>query len=369
MYKLADKNAIMQLFKKGQTVSQIRLTSNVSRSTLYRWQKEHELHQEAKELIQQSKIEELKEAIDEFERKNGKIDELLTSKIMKALINSGCLEYAQELGENFLKQNPNNVVIRNQLATIAMKKGDIETAKRLNNEILQLAPNDLPAMYRAINIAKSIGDFNAAEISCNKILQIYPNNLPARYQLITISKHKKDFGTIEIICNEILQLDPNNLPAMYQLSAIEKEKFDCKTAKKPKKKTKHKKNNKSSEQEKIRQVRRQIYSGKLSLESLEDFQAKLEEMGISSTYKYILLAEACQRQNIPNRTKEFLEKAFKETDDKSLQKIIKGLLQIAQSKKQIKTDINPWDAITNIKTSSDTAKSDDNHKSKVPNDR
>ena len=92
MYDLAEKNKILKLFKKGESVSSISLQSNVSKSTLYRWKK-------------------LFESIKE------------KNKQVKSFIEQGKLEEAEKLAKEILQIDSSNLPAISQLITIYKKQG------------------------------------------------------------------------------------------------------------------------------------------------------------------------------------------------------------------------------------------------------
>ncbi|MDE5830659.1 MAG: helix-turn-helix domain-containing protein, partial [Clostridia bacterium] len=69
MYSLKEKEEIIEQMKQGKTISELYKEYKISKTTLYKWQKEMLLRRKIKQLIQEGKLEEAKK---EAEKLNGK---------------------------------------------------------------------------------------------------------------------------------------------------------------------------------------------------------------------------------------------------------------------------------------------------------
>lgn len=277
MYQLADKNKVMSLFHKGQSVSQIRLKSNVSKSTLYRWKAEYDTTGKIMVYIRKGQLEKAKEEISQFQETHKNSSVLLIGKVINQFIRYGYLDDAKELAEELLKQ--------------------------------------------------------------------YPNDLPARSQLVTIAKQKGDWEEVERLCREILALAPNNKIAKEKLKSIQKMQKKVRGNSKEGCQIVQEKKPKQSTQSNIQIIRNQIQLGTFLLDDIEARKKEMQEMGIDEVQINLLLAEAYERQNLPKQTKTYLKKALQGTQEPKLQKIIKTLLETAQTQKKKPNHINPWDSI------------------------
>ena len=277
MYQLADKNKVMSLFHKGQSVSQIRLKSNVSKSTLHRWKAEYDTTGKIIGYIIKGQLEKAKEEITQFQETHKNSSVLLMRKVIGQFVRLGYLEEAKELAEKLLKRNPNDLPARSQLVSIAMKKGNLEETERLCREILALNPND--------EIAKK--------------------------QLKSIQKmQKKVRGNSKEGCQIVQEKKPKQATCSN-----------------------------------VQIIRNQIQAGTFLLDDIEARKKEMQEMGIDEVRINLLLAEAYERQNLPKQTKTYLKKALQGTQEPKLQKIIKTLLETAQTQKKKTNHINPWDSI------------------------
>ena len=110
MYSLAEKNRVIQLFKKEESIESIRLKSNISKSTLYRWKAQYERAKEK-------------------------------SKQVKEYINEGKLEEAENLAKEILKSSP-------------IYKKQWDEVERLAKERFKLEPRDLVARCQLDTIVK-----------------------------------------------------------------------------------------------------------------------------------------------------------------------------------------------------------------------
>lgn len=309
MYKLADKKEIIKLFREGYTVSEIRLTSNISKSTLYRWKSEYDAISRIGKSLKKGNFENAKQLIEEFKNTCKKSNALFIAKVVKRLIAYDYFDYAKELAEESLLKNPNDLALISELTIIAKKQGNWNEIKRL----------------------------------CYKRLELDPDNLPARKQLIVVEKEKGNWNEVERLCNEILQLEPDDKIAEQQLRNARKNKKNM--TKSMSKNDNFTVANKKRLEDKIRIVRRQIHSGKFTLDDVVARQKEMEEIGIDEMHRNLLLAEAYERQNMPNQTRTFLKKALSQTEDPKMQKSIKGLISAAQAKVKKPSHINPWDNI------------------------
>lgn len=277
MYQLADKNKVMSLFHKGESVSQIRLKSNVSKSTLCRWKEEYDTTGEIIGYVMKGQLDKAKQKISQFQGEHKKSNALLTSKVIGQFIRLGYLDDAKELAEDLLKKYPNDLSVRSQLATIAKQKGDWKEVERL----------------------------------CRERLELDPNNSPARKQLKTSQKMQK-----------------------WQRRREERKEISQTVQEKPK-------SNCQSPQHSIQMIRNQIQEGTFLLENIEARKKEMKEMGIDEVQINLLLAEAYERQNLPKQTKAYLKKALQGAQEPKLQKAIKALLEAAQTKKKKPSHINP----------------------------
>lgn len=282
MYQLADKNKIMSLFHKGQSISQIRLESNVSKSTLYRWKEEYDTTGKIIRYIRKGKLDEARREVSQFQETHKNSSVLLIRKVINQFSHFGYLDDAKELAEELLKQYPNNLPERSQLVTIAKQKGNLEEAERL----------------------------------CREILALESNNRIAKKQLKTIESMQKEQQRIK---DKETQSDDSTKEKDGQCV-----------------------------QKNIRIIRRQIRAGTFSLENIEATQSEMQKMGINEVQINILLAEAYERQNLPRQTKTYLKKALQGTQEPELQKVIKALLQVAQTKKKKPSHKNPWEIAVSI---------------------
>lgn len=282
MYQLADKNKVMSLFHKGESVSQIRLKSNVSKSTLYRWKEEYDTTGEIIGYIMKGQLDKAKQKISQFQGEHKKSNVLLTNKVIGQFIRFGYLDDAKELAEDLLKQYPKNLFVRSQLVTIAKQKGDWEEVERLSRERLSIEPNN--------EIAKK-------QLNTSKRMQKWQK------------KREEQKGT-----SQPMQ---------------EKSDSNCQLP-----------------QHSIQVIRNQIQAGTFLLDDIEARQKEMQEMGINEVQINLLLAEAYEHQNLPKQTKAYLRKALQGAQEPKLQKAIKALLETAQTKKKKPSHINPWDNIT-----------------------
>ena len=60
MYSLKEKEEIIEQMKQGKTISELYKEYKISKTTLYKWQKEMLLRRKIKQLIQEGKLEEAK---------------------------------------------------------------------------------------------------------------------------------------------------------------------------------------------------------------------------------------------------------------------------------------------------------------------
>lgn len=316
MYQLADKNKVMSLFHKGESVSQIRLKSNVSKSTLYRWKAEYDTTGEIMRYIRKGQLDRAKQIISQFQGEHRKTNELLTSKVIGQFIRFGYLDEARELAEDLLKQYQKNISVRSQLVTIAKQKEDWEEVERLSREILALDSNDLPSRSQLIGIAKQKGDWEEVERLSRERLALDPSNKIAKKQLKTSQKMQKWSKRVE-------ERKGTSQPMQ------EKPDSNC-----------------QSPQHSIQVIRNQIQAGTFLLDDIEARKREMREIGIDEVQINLLLAEAYERQNLPKQTKAYLKKALQGAQEPKLQKAIKALLETAQTKKKKPSHINPWDNIT-----------------------
>lgn len=316
MYQLADKNKVMSLFHKGESVSQIRLKSNVSKSTLYRWKEEYDTTGEIIGYVMKGQLDKAKQKISQFQGEHKKSNVLLTSKVIGQFIRFGYLDDAKELAEDLLKKYPNNLSVISQLVTIAKQKGDWEEVERLCREILTLEQNDLQARSQLVTIAKQKGDWEEVERLSRERIALDPSNKAAKKQLKTSQKMQK-----------------------WQRRREERKGTSQAVQEKPK-------SNSQSPQHSIQVIRSQIQVGTFLLDDIEARQKEMQEMGIDEVQINLLLAEAYERQNLPKQTKAYLKKALQGAQEPKLQKSIKALLEAAQTKKKKPSHINPWDNVT-----------------------
>ncbi len=285
MYQLAEKNKVMSLFHKGQSVSQIRLKSNVSKSTLYRWKAEYDTTGKIIGYIRKGNLEAARREISQFQEGHKKSSALLTGKVINQFICFNYLDDAKELAEEFLKQNPNNLPVRSQLVTIAKRKGDWEEVERLSREILALDPNDMIA----------------------------------RRQIKSCEKMKK--GQQRRSDRESRRTNQKDEETPREVHSI---------------------------QHNVKVIRRQIREGTFSLDDIEQRNKEMQEMGIEETQRNLLIAEAYEKQNFPKQTKIYLKRALQSTQDPKQQKAIKALIETAQAKKKPGQKIDPWNISTAI---------------------
>ena len=336
MYSLAEKNKILKLFKKGESVSSISLQSNVSKSTLYRWKK---LFETVKEKNKQVKI----------------------------LIEQGKLEEAEKLAKEILEIDSDSLPTRYQLITIYKKQGKWDEVEKLAKEILQLEPDNLLARFQLITITiyKNQGKLDDAEKLAKEILQLKPDDLSARSQLITIYRKQGKWDEIERLANEILEINSNDLPARYQLitTYVNQGKLDevikiSRESRKVKRKLKllgqrvdlqskpqqdngikRKADSKKEESkqntirsESINAFRKDIYDGKITLDNLSEYEEKISKL--TPFEQKMLLAEAYTHWNLASNAVQLLKQASKlDGITDSQKKILSQAIQVAKATK------------------------------------
>ncbi|MCI9038561.1 MAG: hypothetical protein HFJ29_01550 [Clostridia bacterium] len=403
MYQLAEKNKVMSLFHKGQSVSQIRLKSNVSKSTLYRWKAEYDTTGKIIEYIRKGNLEAAKREISQFQEGHKKSSVLLTGKVINQFIHFDYLDDAEELAKELLKQNPNelsvrsqlvkiakrkgdweeverlsreilalepsNLLSRNQLITIAMRKEDEEEVERLRKEILALDPNNLSLRSQLAKKAKKKGDWEEAERLSREVLALEPNDMPARIQLTEIARRKGDWEEVERLCKERLAIEPNDMPARRQIELCEKmkkgqQRRSDRGSRRTNQKDEETPKKGHSIQHNVQVIRRQIREGTFSLDDIEQRNKEMQEMGIEETQRNLLIAEAYEKQNFPRQTKVYLKRALQSTQDPKQQKAIKALIETAQAKKKPGQQIDPWNISTAIISSKSNVQV-----SKVPDEK
>lgn len=320
MYSLAEKNKIIELFKKGEKVASIKLMSNISRSTLYKWKKDFEVSKEK-------------------------------SKKVKKFIKNGELKEAEILANEILDKNPKDIYARVQLTTIYIRQKRLQEAKKLANEILQSNPNNIATRVQLTTIYIKQNRLQEAEKSENEILELDPNNIPARIQLVIIYYNQGKEEQAEKIIEELKQSGKNDsikieridfFTKMYR--KMKKENIPTMTNKKIKEQN-DSSNDKNSEakdntlingnktqKEAIKSFRKQIYNGEITLENISDFETEISS--IPEFDRKMLLAEAYTHLNLAEKAKQLLKEAENiENISEKQQRILKQAIQITQSSK------------------------------------
>lgn len=325
MYQLSDKIEIMRLFKKGETVSQVALTSSIPISTLYEWKQESDATIEIKNLINSGNIREAKKKIYEF-LENGDGDKnVFLSKIIKTLVNNRYLVYAEELVEEALSRYPDSLVIKSQYVTILILGSNLTAAQKLGKEILEAEPNNVFIIAQLITVSKKLDDWKEVERLCNKRLVIEPNDKVANFELKSARRKLKKKRKLRN--KAIIEIEEE----MLKLGESEVE---------------DKINDDFTSQDKIKQVRRQIYSGEFNLDNIGARRKEMEDMGIDELQMNLLLAEAYNLQNMPTQTAALLKRALSQATDSKMQKSIKALMETVRIKSKKPSHINPWDALS-----------------------
>ena len=300
MYSLAEKNKVLQLFKKEENIESIRLKSNVSKSTLYRWKAQYE---KAKE----------------------------KGKQVKEYINEGKLEEAENLAKEILELDPSNLQARSQLITIYTRQGKMDEVERLAKEILKLDPSDLQARSQLIAIYKKQGKWDEVERLAKEILELDSSNLPARSQLTTIYKTQGRWDEVEELTKEISGLDSNDLLVEFEANERtngaervqkEEDKSEVRTANPT---------NSFATSDFIGEFRKKVYDGEITIENLSDYDKKLANL--PPFEQKMLLAEAYAHWNMAtNAIKSLKEAVSIENISERQRKILKQAMQISKSK-------------------------------------
>ncbi len=304
MYSLAEKNRVIQLFKEKYSIESIRLKSNISKSTLYRWKAQYE---KAKE----------------------------KSKQVKEYINEGKLDEAENLAKEILKSSPNDLAARGQLITIYTEQEKWDEVERLAKEKLKLDPSNLPTRSQLITACKKQEKWDEVERLAKERLELNPSDLPARSQLIVIYKKQEKWDEVERLTREILELDPSDLIAKRQLGSIPQKREDQRTSRVPKveNQDKNKETNvtNSSLANIIQAFRKKVYDGEITIENLSDYEKQLASL--PPFEQKMLLAEAYVHWNMAtNATKILKEASSAENISERQQKILKQAMQISKSK-------------------------------------
>jgi tetratricopeptide (TPR) repeat protein len=135
---------------------------------------------------------------------------LLRFNLARALIAKGDTEAARLQLEEAIKLRPDFIVAREMLARIYMTKGDPQKALQASDDILTLDRRNLQAHLTRSAALLSLGDRDKAHQELDFIAKAYPDNVEARYQTGFLAWEEKDYKKAEKLFADLYKSNPND---------------------------------------------------------------------------------------------------------------------------------------------------------------
>ncbi|HML16283.1 MAG TPA: tetratricopeptide repeat protein, partial [Bryobacteraceae bacterium] len=135
---------------------------------------------------------------------------LLRYNLARALVAKGDLEAARLQLEEAIKLRTDFISAREMLARIYMVKGDPQKALQGSEDILKLDRNNLQAHLTRSAALMSIGDRDRAHQELDYIAQTHPTNLEAQYQTGYLAWQEKDYKKAEQLFTQLYKANPSD---------------------------------------------------------------------------------------------------------------------------------------------------------------
>jgi len=137
-------------------------------------------------------------------------NDLLRYNLARALVAKGDLEAARLQLEEAIKLRTDFISAREMLARIYMVKGDPQKALQGSEDILKLDRNNLQAHLTRSAALMSIGDRDRAHQELDYIAQTHPTNLEAQYQTGYLAWQEKDYKKAEQLFTQLYKANPSD---------------------------------------------------------------------------------------------------------------------------------------------------------------
>ncbi len=135
---------------------------------------------------------------------------LLRFNLARAMLAKGDTEGARLQLEEAVKLRTDFIAARDLLARINLTKGDAAKALKAADDILAIDRNNLQAHLIRSSALLGLNDRDKAREELDFITKTYPQNLDARYQVGFLAYEQKDFKKAEQIWSELYKTNPGD---------------------------------------------------------------------------------------------------------------------------------------------------------------
>jgi tetratricopeptide (TPR) repeat protein len=128
---------------------------------------------------------------------------------------------AENLYRDIMELQPNNLVVRRRLVTIAYAKGDTELAIATLCKLVERVPRDAAAWQELVEQYSDVEKFELAKFACEELLMLGPHNYSNHIQyaelLFTLAGRKNSdmYDLARQYFAQAAELKPSNLRALY----------------------------------------------------------------------------------------------------------------------------------------------------------
>jgi len=174
-------------------------------------------------LVMQGKKTEASQLVEAILKDDPKDNEAIAHRAA-LMLQAGSREQIQQAVNDLqgvVARQPDNAVLRFNLARALMAKGDLDAARVQLMEALKSRPDYSLAKLALAQVYIAKGDFANASQTASQILQFEPKNIPARLMKTSSMIGLKEFDQAQIELKALLAENPSLPDAQFQLGMIQ----------------------------------------------------------------------------------------------------------------------------------------------------
>lgn len=172
------------------------------------------------------RIREYQQSLEQFElgaKENPRESSLYKRRQVEALVMQGKKTEASQLVESILKDDPKDNEAISMRAALMLQAGTREQIQQAINDLQMVVSRQPENHVLRFNLARALiakGDWDAARVQLQEALKQRPDHSLSRLALAQVYVAKNDFANALETANQILKAEPNNLPArLFKTSA------------------------------------------------------------------------------------------------------------------------------------------------------